>query len=454
MATYNQISYGSTGDDVKKLQELLNASGNYNLDVDGNFGPKTQSAVKDYQKQNNLAVDGIVGKNTWGALTAASNTTPTTNTAQQPEASTPTTGGFTYDDFNYESFAPSDIVNQANTLIQQHQSNKPGSYTPVWQDEADAYLKQYQERGPFTYDFNSDALYNQYKDNYIRQGQMAMMDTMGQAAALTGGYGNSYAQSVGQQAYQQQLSQLNDKLPELWQMANDRYTQEGQEMLAMYDLYSNREAQAYNQYQDGVDSWYREMDRLTDNYNTLYDREYGEYRDKQNIAYDEYTSDKDRAWDEYLTNMDKEQTAAELLASAGSYDRLKEIYGLTDEEVAAIKAANTPKATGGGSSNNDKKYSKWSTEADNYWTTLLNKADSLPAVQAIGDRMQGVGYDPSFIATVVGPYEDKYYNGNAQPTGVPISPTVTMQAIRDANKVGTLSGNMMSNLDKFVRLTK
>ena len=57
-------------------------------------------------------------------------------------------------------------------------------------------------RDKFQYDLNGDALYQQYKDRYIQQGKQAMMDTMGQAAALTGGYGNSYAQKAGQQAQQ------------------------------------------------------------------------------------------------------------------------------------------------------------------------------------------------------------------------------------------------------------
>ena len=56
-------------------------------------------------------------------------------------------------------------------------------------------------RSPFTYDMNEDMLYQQYKDSYTRQGKLAMQDTMGQAAALTGGYGNSYATTAGQQTY-------------------------------------------------------------------------------------------------------------------------------------------------------------------------------------------------------------------------------------------------------------
>ena len=54
---------------VKWLQYELNKSG-YGLTVDGIFGQKTKAAVMDYQKKNSLAVDGIVGKNTFGKLKA------------------------------------------------------------------------------------------------------------------------------------------------------------------------------------------------------------------------------------------------------------------------------------------------------------------------------------------------------------------------------------------------
>lgn len=109
-------------------------------------------------------------------------------------------------------------------------------------------LKEYMNRDPFNYDFNSDALYQQYKDKYVQQGKMAMQDTMGQAAAMTGGYGNSWAQSVGQQAYAAQLQNLNDVVPELYQMALDNYNREGEEMLNKYALYSAEEQKDYERY--------------------------------------------------------------------------------------------------------------------------------------------------------------------------------------------------------------
>jgi peptidoglycan hydrolase-like protein with peptidoglycan-binding domain len=52
---------------VKTLQYLLRARG-HNVAVDGSFGSKTDAAVRAFQQQKGLAVDGIVGPNTWSAL--------------------------------------------------------------------------------------------------------------------------------------------------------------------------------------------------------------------------------------------------------------------------------------------------------------------------------------------------------------------------------------------------
>lgn len=61
---------GSVGDYVKLLQSLLKDKGYDCGDIDGKFGPKTESAVKKYQKDKGLTVDGKVGPQTWGALTS------------------------------------------------------------------------------------------------------------------------------------------------------------------------------------------------------------------------------------------------------------------------------------------------------------------------------------------------------------------------------------------------
>lgn len=103
-------------------------------------------------------------------------------------------------------------------------------------DQLNALYDQIMNRKPFQYDLNGDLLYKQMADRYAQMGQMAMRDTMGTAAALTGGYGNSYAQQVGNQAYQQYMTALNDKVPSLYEQALNAYLQEGDQLLQQYQL--------------------------------------------------------------------------------------------------------------------------------------------------------------------------------------------------------------------------
>ncbi|WP_138498633.1 peptidoglycan-binding domain-containing protein [Nostoc sp. PA-18-2419] len=62
------LYFGSSGVAVRALQRLLVSNG-YTVRIDGIFGALTETAVKAFQNQRNLAVDGIVGQRTWRALT-------------------------------------------------------------------------------------------------------------------------------------------------------------------------------------------------------------------------------------------------------------------------------------------------------------------------------------------------------------------------------------------------
>lgn len=273
MASYGQVSYGSKGSSVTELQKLLNNNG-YSLDVDGSFGSKTQAAVKDYQQKNGLSVDGIVGKNTWGALTKA-------NTASGGSSS----GAATETGPKYAAYTPSETVLQADALLKEQLAKKPGEYQSTWQDQLLDIIGQIQNGEKFEYDLNADALYQQYKDQYVTQGKLAMMDTMGQAAAMTGGYGNSYAQSVGQQAYQGYLQGLNDKVPELYGMALDKYNQDRQALYDQASLMAGMEDQEYSRYMDQLTNYYTELGLAQDEARYQAELDYGRYMDKLGLDY-------------------------------------------------------------------------------------------------------------------------------------------------------------------------
>lgn len=129
---------------------------------------------------------------------------------------------------------------------------KKTGYQSTWQDQLRDTASKIINREKFTYDLNGDALYKQYKDRYIQQGKQAMMDTMGQAATLTGGYGNSYAQTVGQQTYQGYLQGLNDQVPALYQLALDKYNSEGDQLRGNMSLLMQQDDIDYGRYRDDI----------------------------------------------------------------------------------------------------------------------------------------------------------------------------------------------------------
>lgn len=246
---------------------------------------------------------------------------------------------------------------QALQALQQAQSNAP-TYAGTYDGALEAAYDKILNRESFKYDINADALYQQYKDGYINQGQMAMMDTMGQAAALTGGYGSSYGQSVGQQQYNAYLQQLNDVVPELYGMALDRYNAEGDTLAQQAALIGDLRDTEYSRYQDALDRHWQQVDYLQEQaddaysrgyeswYNTLqmqdaaaddaYQRQLDAYQMQQNaeqIAYE-------REQDDYNKQQDSYDRLVEMIMSTGYEPNAYELSkaGMTQEQYAAWKA--------------------------------------------------------------------------------------------------------------------
>lgn len=115
-------------------------------------------------------------------------------------------------------------------------------------------------REQFKYDANEDPMYQQYMDRYQQLGKQAMKDTMGQAAALTGGYGNSYAQGVGQQTYDQYMLGLNDKAMELYNAAYGRYQDEGDRLQKNFAMAGQLADQDYGRW---ADAYQRDLGQYT-----------------------------------------------------------------------------------------------------------------------------------------------------------------------------------------------
>ena len=291
--TPKQIRYGSRGTDVTELQETLNTKG-YSLSVDGIFGTETEKAVKDYQKKSGLSVDGIVGVNTWGALLGEGSS----------DASSENTGLGSRMPFRYPDYKESSAVKEALSKkdASQNAVDQYKDFTYDRQEDLDEVIDRIFNRKDFSFDLNGNAMYQQYADQYAKRGQLAMMDTIGQEAAMNGGYGSSYGQMVGQQAYNAQLENLNDLVPELYQMELDRYNQEGQDLYNRYAMLNDERATAYGEHLDGYERALAERNYYSGAYDNERSLDYGRYADDYDRAYDqywrEYTADYQRLRDE------------------------------------------------------------------------------------------------------------------------------------------------------------
>ena len=334
------IKYGMKGDEVTNLQTSLKNAG-YNIDVDGSFGPQTLEAVKQYQAANGLTVDGMVGPQTSAVLFGGSSTSGATTTPTTTPTTTAATGGSgskasgaapagntninypdkpTYEQYEVTPYGESETVLQASAALDAALAAQPGAYQSKWQSQIDDIIGRILNREEFSYDVNEDALYKQYAEQYQRGGKMAMQNTMGQAAAMTGGYGSSYASTAGNQAYQAYLAQLNEVVPELYGMALDRYNAEGQEMYNQYGLLSDAEGQDYARYMDGYNQWLAERDYAASRYDSERDYDYGKYVDDRNFGYQQHTDEQDRAFNEYLTEVNRAQFDAQYAEDVRQYN--------------------------------------------------------------------------------------------------------------------------------------
>ena len=146
----------------------------------------------------------------------------------------------------------SSTVTQTQNYLQSLLKDKPSNFNSKYLPQLETLYDKVMNREKFSYDVAGDPLFQQYKNQYAQMGELAMQDTIGNAAALTGGYGNSWAETAGNQAYQAYLQRLTDKVPELYESAYGRYTQEGDDLQTQLALTSELYENDYQKYMDNL----------------------------------------------------------------------------------------------------------------------------------------------------------------------------------------------------------
>lgn len=336
---YRTISYGSSGEEVKKLQKSLNEKG-YSLTVDGVFGNKTRDAVKDYQKKNGLGVDGVVGNKTWGSLTKKT----TTVSASKPSASITTVNTSS----KRPEYEKSQAVKDAENKLKQWEKNKPDEYKGKYDTQIESLVNEILSRDDFSYDMQSDPLYQQYRQLYAENGQKAMRDTVGQASVLTGGYTNSYAVTAGNQAYAEYLDQLNDIALELRDRAYEMYSDEGDRLVEDVTLLRGLDGDDYDKYLDTLQKYYSDGDYLLKRLSEMSDAEFDAFLSQV----DAWEDDRNFNFKKLQDELDRQEFEAELAFKKAEAERKQanedRDYLLAQQKLAAQKSSSGSSSSSGG----------------------------------------------------------------------------------------------------------
>ncbi|MBE7053472.1 MAG: hypothetical protein E7391_04265 [Ruminococcaceae bacterium] len=180
------------------------------------------------------------------------------------------------DDLNLNFDKPTSVKQADRYLASQLQKIQSGrtSYSDQVRDMMDKIMN----REKFSYDVDNDPLFQQALASATNSGKQAMQDTIGQASALTGGYGSTYATSAGNQAYNSFIEDAYDNLPQYYQMALDAYQMEGEEMYRQFGVVSEMDDKEFNRNVAAYDATYQHR-------NQMYNEAYGEFRDSKNDAF-------------------------------------------------------------------------------------------------------------------------------------------------------------------------
>ena len=277
-AVVNDVIRGKYGNGEARKTALANAGYNYsevqaavNAKLKGNSGgtPKTNNAAN---ANNSNAINNISGVDK--SLTDKVGnpfSLSDEGTKQKSEAddsynslkehiNTPIVDQSVFDTLS-TPFEFSDAYNQAFAMLQS-QAQALQSGRTSWSDDIEDMFNQIKNRDKFVYDVDNDQLFQQALASAMNSGKTAMQDTIGQASALTGGYGSTYATSAGNQAYNAFIEDAYNNLPQYYQMALDAYRTEGEEMFNLLGAYMDADSSEWQKMLGAYDAQLGIVERI------------------------------------------------------------------------------------------------------------------------------------------------------------------------------------------------
>lgn len=300
--------------------------------------------------------------------------------------------------YTFKKYDDSEDTKKKYQAYQNHQSTKP-VYSFDRQQELDDARDAWQNRGQFQYNMADDGMYQQLVDRYVQQGKMAMQDTSGQSAALTGGYGNTWAQNAGQQAYHGYLQGLNDMTPQLYQMALDRYQMEGENLYNQYAALSAEEQQAYGRHMDAQNLWQQQSDALRAEAEAGRNFDWEQYVTGEQLGYGAY---RDQVADQQWNDQMDYQKAQDKLTQENwekSFNYQKEQDSISNYYA---QLAAQPQV----------EYAAFSVKDYDSWDSKMAGVKTLKDLENIAEAMEAMNIDPNIVDAM---YKKYYYKFHPAP---------------------------------------
>lgn len=184
------------------------------------------------------------------------------------------------------------------------------------QEKIDALYDQIMGRGDFSYDPETDPLYESYRKRYTREGDRAMQDVLASAAGMTGGIPSSYAVTAAQETNDNYMEKLQDVLPQLYEIAYGRWQDEGNNMRQTLSMLRAEDELDYSRGRDNI------------NYRLA----------KEQEAYERERAREQEAYEREKDNRAILEDHAKTMAQVGDFSGYKAL-GYTDEEIAKLEQA-------------------------------------------------------------------------------------------------------------------
>ena len=281
-------------------------------------------------------------------------------------------GGYTGGKYGADYISDGKIPNQIDSVLDK--INGFGSFT--FDQERPSYENQYAEqqqalldaiinRPDVSWSKEDDPQWSSYKKSYLREGDRATANALGQAAAASGGRPSTAALTAATQAGDYYATQLNDIIPTLYQQAYDRYLNEYNMSLQDLNAVNTQEQLDYAKYLDQLgqfntdrnfafNSYLSDFDILQNQLASLQGQDsvdYNRWMDKVGL----YREDQQLQREEALAQQQMAQAQVDAILSAGGSPSadLVGASGYTNEYVQALQAAyqrQLATKSGGGSS--------------------------------------------------------------------------------------------------------